>query len=171
MATTRHGTEADLAAITEIYNYFVANTVITFDTRQFRTSDRLGWFHQFAPHGPHQIFVAASAGNVIEGFAYSTPFRDKQAYEQTIEVAIYLAPHADEQGIGSTLYAALFGALDQQPDLHRAIAMIAQPNPGSVALHEKFGFRLIGELSEAGFKFGRYVDILMMERAFPTVSA
>ena len=168
MATARHGTEADLAAITEIYNYFVANTVITFDTKPFRASDRLGWFQQFALRGPCQIFVAAGAGNVIQGFAHSTPFRDKPAYEKTIEVAIYLAPHADEQGIGSTLYGALFAALDQEPALHRAIAMIAQPNPGSVALHDKFGFRSVGELTEAGFKFGRYVDILMMERKFPT---
>jgi phosphinothricin acetyltransferase len=167
MATTRRAHEADLPAITEIYNYFVANTVITFDTRLFRASDRLGWFHQFAAHGPHQIFVAAGAGNVIQGFAYSSAFRDKPAYERTVEVAIYLAPHADEQGIGSTLYGALFAALDAEPGLHRAIAMIAQPNPGSAALHEKFGFRGIGELSEAGFKFGRYVDILMMERKFP----
>ncbi|MGE0665296.1 MAG: N-acetyltransferase family protein [Sphingomonadales bacterium] len=166
MATARHATEADLPAITEIYNYFVANTVITFDTRTFRTSDRIAWFRQFAARGPHQIFVAASAGNVIQGFAYSTSFRDKPAYERTVEVAIYLAPHADEQGIGSTLYGALFAALDQEPELHRAIAVISQPNPGSAALHEKFGFRSIGELSEAGFKFGRYVDILMMERAF-----
>ena len=168
MATTRHGTEADLAAITEIYNYFVANTVITFDTKPFRASDRIGWFHQFSAHGAYQIFVAASAGNVVQGFAYSTPFRDKPAYEKTVEVAIYLAPHADEQGIGSTLYSALFAALDQEPGLHRAIAMIAQPNPGSVALHEKYRFKSVGELSEAGFKFGRYVDILMMERALPS---
>jgi phosphinothricin acetyltransferase len=166
MASTRHGTEADLAAITEIYNYFVQNTVITFDTVPFRASDRLGWFHQFSPHGPHQLFVAVSAGNVIQGFAYSTAFRDKPAYQKTVEVAIYLAPHADEQGIGSTLYAALFAALDQQPGLHRAVAMIAQPNPGSEALHGKFGFKRVGELTEAGFKFGRYVDILMMERSF-----
>ena len=167
MASTRHGTEADLAAITEIYNYFVQNTVITFDTVPFRASDRLGWFHQFHHHGPHQLFVAVSAGNVVQGFAYSTAFRDKPAYEKTVEVAIYLAPHADEQGIGSTLYAALFTALDHEAGLHRAVAMIAQPNPGSEALHEKFGFKRAGELSEAGFKFGRYVDILMMERAFP----
>ncbi|MEN3975357.1 N-acetyltransferase family protein [Emcibacter sp. SYSU 3D8] len=166
MAAARHGTEADLAAITEIYNYFVANTVITFDTRPFRASDRIGWFNQFARQGPHQIFVAASAGNVIQGFAYSSPFRDKPAYEKTVEVAIYLAPHADEQGIGSTLYGALFSALDREPALHRAVALISQPNPGSAALHEKFGFRTIGELSEAGFKFGRYIDILLMERAF-----
>ena len=166
MATTRRATEADMPAITEIYNYFVANTVITFDTVPYRTSDRAGWFGQFAARGPHQIFVAVSAGNVIQGFAYSTSFRDKPAYERTVEVAIYLAPHADEQGIGSTLYDALFSALDQEPDLHRAIALISQPNPGSAALHEKFGFRSIGELSEAGFKFGRFVDVLMMERAF-----
>lgn len=167
MATARRATEADLPAVTEIYNYFVANTVTTFDTHPFRASDRLGWFNQFSQAGPHQIFVAAGAGNVIQGFAYSTAFRDKPAYERTVEVAIYLAPHADEQGIGSTLYGALFGALDPEAGLHRAIAMIAQPNPGSVALHEKFGFRRVGELSEAGFKFGHFIDILMMERKFP----
>jgi phosphinothricin acetyltransferase len=167
MATARQATEADLPAITEIYNYFVANTVTTFDTRETRVSERQGWFNQFSETGSHRLFVASGAGNVILGYACSTPFREKPAYARTVEVAIYLAPHADEQGIGSTLYGALIGALDAEPDLHRAIAMIAQPNPGSIALHEKFGFHPIGELSEAGFKFGRYVDILMMERAIP----
>ncbi|MEN3952242.1 N-acetyltransferase family protein [Iodidimonas sp. SYSU 1G8] len=166
MSTARRATEADLPAITEIYNYFVSNTVITFDTVPFRASDRQGWFRQFGASGPHQIFVAAGPANVIMGYAYSSGFRDKPAYDQTVEVAIYLAPHADEQGIGSTLYSALFGALERESAVHRAVAMIAQPNPGSVALHGKFGFRPVGELSEAGFKFGRYVDILMMERAF-----
>ncbi len=166
MATARRATEADLPAITEIYNYFVANTVITFDTKPFRASERTGWFHQFAAEGAHQIFVAVSAGNVVQGFAYSSRFRDKPAYDRTVEVAIYLAPHADEQGIGSVLYRSLFEALDATPGLHRAIAMIAQPNPGSVALHEKFGFRPVGELTEAGFKFGHYIDILIMERTF-----
>jgi phosphinothricin acetyltransferase len=166
MARARRAVEADLPAITDIYNHFVAHTVITFDTAPFRASERLDWFSQFAARGPHQLFVAAGAGRVLQGFAHSSPFRDKPAYARTVEVAVYLAPHADEQGIGSTLYSALFAALDTEPDLHRAVAVIAQPNPGSVALHEKFGFRAVGELSEAGFKFGRYVDILLMERPF-----
>ncbi|MBI1180721.1 MAG: GNAT family N-acetyltransferase [Alphaproteobacteria bacterium] len=167
MAHARLATEADLAALTDIYNYFVANTVTTFDTQPYRASERLAWFRQFAGTGPYQLHVAIGAGNVVQGYASSTAFRDKPAYARTVEVAIYLAPHADEQGIGSTLYRALLGALDRQPDLHRAIAMIAQPNPGSVALHEKFGFRSVGELSEAGFKFGYPVDILIMERPIP----
>lgn len=100
----------------------------------------------------------ANAGcDVVRGFAYSGWFRTRPAYAGTRETSIYLPGDARGEGLGRRLYTELLRRL-REDGIHLAVAVIAQPNPPSVALHEALGFELVGTFAEIGHKFGRYVD-------------
>ncbi|MGW5659448.1 N-acetyltransferase family protein [Streptomyces sp. NPDC003758] len=160
----RSGAESDLEALTDIYNHYVRETPITFDTTAFTAEERRPWLLSHPEDGPHRLMVAADAeSQEILGYATSSPFRPKPAYATSVEVTIYLAPHATGRGVGGHLYRALFEALAGE-DLHRAYAGIAQPNEASVRLHERFGFRHVGTYREVGRKFGRYWDVAWYEK-------
>ncbi|HEV7626328.1 MAG TPA: GNAT family N-acetyltransferase [Streptomyces sp.] len=100
----------------------------------------------------------------ILGYATSSQFRPRRAYDTSVEVSCYLAPGAAGRGLGTLLYKHLFEALEGQ-DLHRAYAGITVPNDASVRLHQRFGFELVGTYREAGRKFGRYYDVQRYEKA------
>lgn len=160
----RPGVESDLDALTAIYNHYVRETPITFDTATFTPVERRPWLLSHPEDGPHRLMVAtAGDSQQILGYATSSAFRPKPAYETSVEVTIYLAPDAGGRGTGTLLYKALFGALADE-DLHRAYAGIAQPNEASVRLHERFGFRHVGTYREVGRKFGRYWDVAWYEK-------
>jgi 2-haloacid dehalogenase len=161
----RSATERDLDAITAIYNHYVLNTVATFDITPFSPRERRGWFDHYADSGPYRLLVATRGGEVV-GYATSSQFRAKPAYDPSIEVTVYLAPDVAGKGIGSLLYQQLFADLRNE-DLHRAFAAIALPNPLSVALHRRFAFRDVGTLAEVGRKNGQWWDVLWMQRPLP----
>jgi len=161
----RTAQESDVPGITEIYNYYVANTTVTFDVDPLTADQRRVWFRQFNPGTRHQMVVAARAGAVV-GYAYSTVFRGRAAYDSTVETTVYVDRAAQRGGIGTALYAELFTRLATQ-DVHRAIACIALPNAPSIALHERLGFRAKGSLAEVGRKFGKYWDIGWYEKSIP----
>ncbi|WP_404959636.1 GNAT family N-acetyltransferase [Streptomyces sp. 147326] len=158
----RPGTEADLAALTDLYNHYVRETAVTFDTTEFTAEQRRPWLHSHPEDGPHRLLVACTAEG-IAGYATSGPFRPKPAYATSVEASVYLAPHAAGRGIGTQLYEALFAELAEEP-VHRVFAGIALPNEASVRLHERFGFRRVGEFTEAGWKFDRYWDVRWYEK-------
>ncbi|MGC9539245.1 N-acetyltransferase family protein [Streptomyces sp. UG1] len=164
----RPGVEGDLEALTDIYNHYVRETPITFDTAVFTPEERRPWLLSHPEDGPHRLMVAAEVGpgrgsQRILGYATSSAFRPKPAYETSVEVTVYLAPDAGRRGIGTLLYKALFEALAEE-DVHRAYAGIAQPNEASTRLHERFGFRYVGTYREVGRKFGRYWDVAWYEK-------
>ncbi|WP_327717650.1 GNAT family N-acetyltransferase [Streptomyces sp. NBC_00490] len=160
----RPGVEGDLTALTDIYNHYVRETPITFDTSVFTPEERRPWLLSHPEDGPHPLKVAADADSQeILGYATSSPFRAKPAYATSVEVTVYLAPHAGGRGIGTLLYKALFESLAAE-DVHRAYAGIAQPNEASRRLHERFGFRHVGTYREVGRKFGRYWDVAWYEK-------
>lgn len=160
----RPGTERDLEALTDIYNHYVRETSITFDTAVFTPEERRPWLLSHPEDGPYRLMVATDADSQeILGYATSSPYRAKPAYSTTVEATVYLAPHAGRRGIGTLLYEALFKALESE-DLHRAYAGIAQPNEASTRLHERFGFRYVGTYREVGRKFGRYWDVAWYEK-------
>jgi phosphinothricin acetyltransferase len=158
----RSAVRADLPRLTEIYNHYVVHTPVTFDLEPYTIEQRDAWFGQFAASGRYRLFVAEENGSLL-GYAGSTRFRPKAAYETTIETTIYCAPQAMGKGIGSRLYAALFDALKGE-DLWRYVAGYTLPNPASKALHDRFGFKLVGVFTENGRKFGRYWDVAWNER-------
>ena len=153
---------SDLPRLTEIYNYYVLNTPITFDLEPKTVEARIPWFEQFALTGRHRLLVAEEDG-VALGYAGTTRFRAKAAYDTTVETTIYCCPNATGKGIGSLLYRKLFEAVAEE-DIHRIVAGYALPNPATAALHERFGFKLVGIFKENGRKFGRYWDVAWTER-------
>jgi len=162
-AALRHAQPADLPALAAIYDHYIENEVATFDLEAKGTEGRRDWFDSFATRGRHQLFVAEFAGEVL-GYASSLPFRPKGAYATTVETSVYLHPERQARGLGTRLYAALFEALADE-DVHLALAGITLPNPASVALHARFGFRECGVFREVGRKFDRYWDVVWFEKA------
>ena len=155
----RAGVEGDLEALTEIYNHYIRETPITFDTDVFAPEERRPWLLSHPEDGPHRLMVAVDSGSQeILGYATSSPHRPKAAYATSVETTVYVAAHAVRRGIGTLLYKALFEALADE-DLHRAYAGVTQPNEASVRLHERFGFRYLGTFQEVGRKFDRYWDV------------
>jgi len=152
----------DLARITEIYNYYVSNTPVTFDVEPYTVEGREAWFAQFSATGRHRLIVAEENG-IVMGYAGTTRFRPKAAYETTVETTVYCAPEAIGKGLGKRLYAELFVLLKDE-DIHRFVAVYVLPNPATEALHRRFGFRVVGVLSENGRKFGKYWDVCWVER-------
>jgi phosphinothricin acetyltransferase len=160
----RRAEAADLPALTDIYNHYVAATPITFDIEPRSLAQRREWFAQFSAAGRYQCFVAADDERAL-GWACSGRFKEKVAYETTIETSVYLAPEATGRGLGHRLYETLFEALKGE-DIHQAFAGVTLPNDASVALHKSFGFRLVGTYPEVGRKFGRYWDTALFMRRF-----
>jgi len=163
----RPATEDDLPGIVEILNYTVANSIATFATRPTSVAERRDWFERFSSTGPHRLLVARR-GDLVLGYACSQPYRDHEAFRETVEVAIALDVGCRGQGVGSLLYRALFDLLAGEP-VHVALAGIALPNDASVALHRKFGFTEVGTFREYAVKNGRYLSSLWMQRVFPPV--
>lgn len=152
----------DLPRLTEIYNHYVVNTPITFDIETYTVERRESWFSQFAERGRYRLMVAEENG-VVLGYAGTTRFRPKAAYDTTVETTIYCAQEAVGKKIGSRLYSALFEALKDE-DINRFVGGYTLPNPASAALHQRFGFKPIGIFTQVGRKFGRYWDVSWNER-------
>jgi len=123
---------------------------------------RREWFAHYGTTGRYRALVAVSEDRVV-GYATSSRFRPKPAYETSIETSVYLAPESVGRGAGTRLYEGLFKALEDE-DVHRAYAGIALPNPASIALHERFGFKRVAHFTEQGRKFGRYWDVAWYEK-------
>ncbi|HST77053.1 MAG TPA: GNAT family N-acetyltransferase [Verrucomicrobiae bacterium] len=154
---------ADIPRLTEIYNHYVVNSPITFDLEPYTVERRMQWFSQFGATGRHRLLVVEENGLVL-GYAGTTGFRPKAAYDTTVETTIYCSPDNTRKGLGSMLYSALFETIADE-DIRRIVAGFTLPNPASQALHERFGFKLIGIFHEVGRKFGRYHDVAWNERA------
>jgi phosphinothricin acetyltransferase len=161
-ATIRPATRADLPRLTEIYNYYVINTPITFDLEPFTVEARTPWFEEHSKRGRHRLVVAVEDGKVI-GYASTGRFRVKRAYDPTVESSIYCAPEATGRGIGSKLYTALFETLADE-NINRIVAGVTIPNDASIALHQRFGFRAVGTFTGNRRKLGRSWDVTWLER-------
>jgi phosphinothricin acetyltransferase len=161
----RDAAASDLPALTSLYNHYVEHSPATFDIEPFSVEARQEWFQHYAPTGPYRLLVAIDGGTLV-GYASSSRFRLKPAYDPSVEVTVYLQPDLTGGGIGTELYQRLFAELSSEP-LHRAYAAITQPNPASVALHRNFGFTDVGTMTEVGRKFEKWWDVLMMQRPLP----
>ena len=159
----RPATLDDLQALTDIYNYYIVNTAITFDLQTFTANTRRAWFDEHNRPGPHRLFVATDNSGTCLGYASSSQWRQKPAYNATVETSVYCHPNALARGTGTALYAALFAALEHE-DVHAVVAGMTLPNKASLALHERFGFRPVGVFHAVGRKFEKYWDVAWFER-------
>ena len=153
---------ADLPALLAIYNHYIETTAITFDLEPKTLEQRQLWLDSFQPTGRHQCFVAVK-NNLPIGWACSGKFREKDAYNTTVETSIYLAPGEGGQGLGRKLYTTLFEALAKE-DVHQLIGGLTVPNEPSVRLHLACGFQKLGQFHEVGRKFGRFWDVAFYEK-------
>ena len=158
----RPATCDDLPRLTEIYNYYVINTPITFDLQPVTVEQRARWYEEHTGTKRHRLFVAEDAGFVV-GWAGTGPFRDRAAYDTSVEMSVYCANDAKGRGIGAAMYRVLLDTLKNE-DINRVLAGITIPNETSIKLHRKFGFTDVGVFTECGRKFDRYWDVVWMER-------
>src|SRR5712671_6251534 len=110
-ATVRAAALDDLPALTAIYNHYIVHTTITFDLQPYEPGARRRWFDDHAATGRHRLIVAVDGEGVAVGYATSSRWRPKAAYDTTVESSVYCQPNAVGRGIGTRLYTALFTAL------------------------------------------------------------
>lgn len=158
----RLGKASDLDSILRIYNHYVSETHATFDLEPRSLDERRSWFERFAGSERLRLLVASDGGRV-QGYACSTPFKSRPAYSVSVETSVYLDPESLGRGIGRRLLETLLEQLEGT-GVHGAYAGICLPNEASVRLHESLGYRLVGTLSEVGYKFDRYWDVAWYER-------
>ncbi|HTP77965.1 MAG TPA: GNAT family N-acetyltransferase [Rhizomicrobium sp.] len=153
----RYAEQADLPELLAIYNHYVINTPVTFDLEPRTLAQRQEWLDGFARTGRYRCFVAERSGRPI-GWVCSARFKEKAAYDTSIEASIYVAPDEVGKGLGRRLYRTLFDALDGE-DVHRIFGGVTLPNPASVGLHLAMGFEHVGTYNEIGRKFGKFWDV------------
>lgn len=144
---------AQLADVIDIYAHHVTHGFATFDERPPTLAERRPWFDQFAATGLHQLLVAVEDGKVL-GYAASLPYRTHPAFARTVELTIYLAESSAGRGVGTALYGELLDRVRTAGAL-TVVAGVALPNPASVALHTRFGFREVGVFEDYAEKRGR----------------
>jgi L-amino acid N-acyltransferase YncA len=155
----REATFADAEAIADIYNYYILNTVITFELDPVTPHEIIRRMETYREVGPY--LVHEEKGEVI-GYAYVSRFRERTAYENSVESTIYLKNGSGGKGLGTRLYSELLSQVSLQR--HIIIGGIALPNDASVRLHEKCGFRKVAHFSEVGRKFGKWIDVGFWQR-------
>jgi phosphinothricin acetyltransferase len=155
--SVRRVAASDAEEIARIYNYYVAETIVTFEEEPVAAAEIARRIGEVAETRLPWL-VAERAGAVV-GYAYATRWRPRRGYRFSSEVTVYVAPEECGRGIGTTLYAALLESLRASGDVHAAMGGIALPNDASIALHEKFGFRKVAHFEHAGCKFGRWIDV------------
>lgn len=157
----RPATEADAGRIAEIYNGYVLNTTVSFETEWVSPQEMAKRIRERLEH--HDWLVGESQGRII-GYAYYGPFRPRAAYHHTVEGTVYLEGASIGKGFGKALYGRLIELAENQ-GFRELIGVIALPDQGSIALHRKMGFREIGVLEKVGYKFGRYIDVALWQRS------
>jgi phosphinothricin acetyltransferase len=164
MQTLRFAESHDGDALAEIYRPAVAERATSFELdppdgaemarRVATTLERLPWL------------VCQRDGNVV-GYAYASRYRDRAAYQWSVEVSAYVHESRHRRGVGRALYSALFRVLALQ-GYYNAYAGITLPNPASVGFHTAFGFTPVGVFHRVGWKFGQWHDVMWLERAVQT---
>jgi len=163
--TIRPATERDLPEILRIYNHAVEHTTAVFEYRPHTIDMRREWFRaKQAASLP--VLVAGEAG-AVRGFATYGPFRAWPAYKYSVEHSVYVDPAVHRQGIGSALVRAVLDEARAR-NLHVVMAGITSDNGVSLRLHERLGFKEVAHITEVGFKFGRWLDLKLLQIVFDT---
>jgi L-amino acid N-acyltransferase len=149
----------DAEAIAAIYNEAVRSTTGTFDTEPRSTEDQISRLRHHDAR--HPVLVAENGGEVT-GWASLSPWSERRAYEGTAEISVYVAERWRNRGVGRTLVAEII-AIGRAVGLHTILAGIAEGNPASRRLHLSVGFETVGVTREVGFKFGRFLDVELLQ--------
>lgn len=158
----RPAVPADLPGLLEIYNEAVLNTTATYDYEPRTLEHRAEWFAERQREGYPVLVAVDEAGRVL-GWSALNPFHLRVGYRFTAENSVYVAPDQRGRGLGGQLLGPLLEA-GRARGLHAVIAAIDATNEPSLRLHARFGFVKVGHFKETGFKFGRWLDVVYMER-------
>jgi phosphinothricin acetyltransferase len=160
----RPATPRDLPDVREIYNYYVTNSMVTFDEDTMTLRE---WRSKYAYLTRLKLpfLVAVSPSGQVLGYALCAPWKQKRAYRYTAESSIYLRPAATGKGLGRALLAALLEA-SKAAGLKQVLAIIADKGAeASLHLHESFGFKEIGRMGRVGFKFDRWIGTVLLQKS------
>jgi len=158
----RVATLKDLKGITEIYNHAILNTVATFDTEIKTVEEQKKWFKE---HGSKNPIVVAEIDKEIVGFASLSKYSTRCAYSETAEISLYVKEKYQGKDIGKKLMKEIVDA-GEKAGLHAIISRIAEGNKISIHLHETVGFKHVGIYKEVGYKFGKRLDVYLMEKIY-----
>jgi phosphinothricin acetyltransferase len=167
MCTIRLANISDLNAITEIYNEAIRTTTATFDTEPKTEYEQRVWFDS---HGPKYPILVAESSGVVVGWASLSKWSDRRAYSGTAEFSLYVKGEFRGKGFGRKLMEAIVSE-GKSVGFHTVIGRIAEGNDLSIRLAESVGFRHIGVMKEAGRKFGKLLDVHLMQKIFTTDEA
>ena len=152
---------ADAEAIRAIYNREVTGSTVTFDMVPRTLGDQQRWIEEHS--GAHPAVVAVEPAGVVVGFASLTPYRSRPAYATTVEDSVYVDRDRRGHGIGGLLLDEIL-RLASTSGFHAVMARIVGTHEASIALHRSCGFELVGVEREVGRKFGRWLDVALMQR-------
>lgn len=153
----RAAQKKDLPQIAEIYNYEVLNGTSTFDIHPKTEEYFLSWFNMHNIDN-HPLIVAEDEEKIL-GYASLSPYRDKEAYSQTVELSVYIGKPFRRMGIASRLMTEILKMAEEDKNTHKVISVITSGNEASRRLHEKYGFTFCGTVTDVGIKFGKYLSI------------
>lgn len=156
----RDAKPSDAAEIVEIYNYYILNTVVTFEEEAVTAGDMVGRINEITEKYPWLVYE--QDGKIV-GYAYASAWKSRCAYKFSVETTVYLKNGLSGHGLGSALYTELLARL-QKLGLHGIIGGVALPNDGCIALHQKFGFEKVAQFKEVGFKFNKWIDVTYWEK-------
>lgn len=154
----------DLQELKEIYNEAILHTTATFDTETKDDADRLRWFEEHEKD-PYVILVEEMDG-AVAGYASLSCYRERKAFDATVEVSIYIGPVYRGKGIGDKLMKAILAEAEGNPRIHTVVSLITGENDRSIALHKKHGFEYCGSLSKVGYKFDHWLDLNIYQLFF-----
>ena len=158
----RPATPADLPAIHSIYSHHVLHGLASFEEEPPALEEMRRRFDAVGAQG--LPYLAADFGGVVAGYGYCAPYRSRSAYRYTLEDSIYVRRGSEGRGVGSALLRALIERCEAL-GYRSIIAVIGDSaNAASINLHASFGFLRVGTLRSAGFKFGRWVDSVVMQK-------
>jgi len=161
--TVRDATPGDAQSIADIYNPYITDTAATFHTEAVDAAERLEWL---ASHDPrHPVLVAEVDGQVV-GWGSLTQWATRPAWHRTVEVSIYVARDHRRTGVGTALMEALLQRA-REAGHHVLIGQVVADNKPSIAMAVRAGFEQVGMLREVGEKFGRYHDLVLLQKTLP----
>ncbi len=150
----------DCKAITEIYNEYVLNSVITFETEPLREEEMYVRITEISSYFPYFVYEAEDGR--VAGYCYVHPWKEKAAYQYTLETTVYLSPEYQGKGVGKLLMQQLIEAC-RQAGCHALIACITEGNEASISMVQGLGFTQVSHFKEVGMKFGRWLDVMDYE--------
>ncbi|MEQ9466764.1 MAG: arsinothricin resistance N-acetyltransferase ArsN1 [Ekhidna sp.] len=153
----RPATTEDAKAIATIYNHYILHSHATFETEPIDVPEMLSRIRKVQNEFALPWLVKEESG-VVVGYAYATQWKPRKAYENTVEISVYLDKDCAGKGYGKHLYQELIRQL-QGEGYHAVIGGISLPNESSVKLHESLGFQKVAHFKETGFKFDRWIDV------------